>query len=405
MIKKQYCTRAHRAGRLTRLVLLAGLGLSGCSALPASGPTEREVLAAEKDANNQIGFHIVNITPAVVAALTASPAPLMARMDAGRGFPRTDAIGPGDLLGITIYEVGSGLFSGGGTPASGTVGNEVPGSNGSATGTRLPAVPVDASGDIALPFVGRLHAAGRTPAALADAIRAGLHNVSQDPQVLVTVAESVAASAYVLGDVRNPGRRQLTLNHERLLDVVALSGGTTHPSSDMRVELIRGGRQIEVPLIRLEQDRAENIVVHPGDRIRLTHRARSFEVYGASGKVNELPFESADVSLAEGMARAGGPLNERADPNAVFLFRYEPADYVQRIGLPVTQGTDTANLQPVVYKLDLMEPTSYFLMQKFQMRDKDLIYVANARTDRITKLMAILYNLAFPAALARQLAN
>jgi polysaccharide export outer membrane protein len=391
---------------MSRIAMVAVLcaALGACSALPASGPTEREVLAAEKQ-DNPIGFRILNVTPAVVTALQRAERPSFTALDIVSRPARVDAIGPGDTLNIAIYEIGNAIFSGGGTASPPATGGEAPAGTTSASGTRLPPVQVDASGNIDLPYIGRVHAAGRTPAELEGVIRAGLHSMSQDPQVVVSLAESVSTAIFVQGDVKNPGRRLLTLNHERLLDAVALAGGTTFPPQDMLIELTRDGRAVRVPLRQVEDNPLENVVLRPGDRVRLIHQVRSFTVFGAAGKVSEVPLEAADVSLIEGVARAGGPTDERADPNAVFLFRFEPPAVADNLGVPALPGSAPGAARPVIYKLDMMNPTSYFLAQRFPMENKDLIYVANARSDRFSKFVSIVYSLALPVITGASLAQ
>ena len=49
---------------------------------------------------------------------------------------------------------------------------------------------------------------------------------------------------------------------------------------------------------------------------------------------------------------------------------------------------------PVVYRLNLDKPSSYFLAQRFAMRDKDVIYIANAKINQTRKLVE-LFNLLF----------
>ncbi len=55
-----------------------------------------------------------------------------------------------------------------------------------------------------------------------------------------------------------------------------------------------------------------------------------------------------------------------------------------------------AGARPIIYRLDLMGPGSYFLAQRFAMQDKDLIYIAHARTDRLQKFISIISSVASP---------
>ena len=383
------------------IAVLCCLALVACDALPSSGPTEHDVIRAERD-SNAIGFKIVDVTPEVVSVLGAAEGPALARMDDGGRPARLDVIGPGDTLAISVYEVGNGIFGTGANGGSQPTSGEAPAGSTNATGIRLPPVQVDSRGTIELPFVGRVAAAGHTPTELSDIIREGLRRVSQDPQVLVTLQEGLSNAVFVQGDVRNPGRKQLTLNREHLLDAVALSGGTSYPSQDTVVELTRNNRSARASLRHVEDTPAENVALRPGDRVRLFRLQRSFTVFGATGKVSEVYFETPELNLAEGVARAGGPDDSRADPNAVFLFRFEPADVATLLGAIPPPGTPRTAPRPVVYRLDMMNPSSYFLAQKFDMRNKDLIYIANARTNLLSKFVNIAYSLAIPAFTAKQ---
>jgi polysaccharide export outer membrane protein len=42
---------------------------------------------------------------------------------------------------------------------------------------------------------------------------------------------------------------------------------------------------------------------------------------------------------------------------------------------------------PVIFRADLRAPQAYFMAQSFQMRDRDIVYVANAETTQIDKLL------------------
>jgi len=97
--------------------------------------------------------------------------------------------------------------------------------------------------------------------------------------------------------------------------------------------------------------------------------------------VSEVPFQNTRVSLAEAMARTGGPSDQQADPTAVFVFRYEPS---------AADGSPLEGAKPVAYRLNMMEAQSYFLAQRFEMRPRDLIYVANARSNQPSKLLQVL---------------
>jgi polysaccharide export outer membrane protein len=381
---------------VSRLALLGALVLAGCNTLPASGPEERDILNSEKTKANELGFRIVDVDVRTTAALANDHGTNFETIG-GIGRPgRVDVIGPGDTLSISVFEIGSGLFSG-----TGGLGGQAPaGSAGistSATRENLPPMQVDLNGFIDFPYVGRIRAAGRTPSELQSAIVAGLRNHSQNPQVIVDIMHNPYDSVIVSGEVHKPGRVPLTIEGERVLDAIALAEGPTHPPQDIVVDLIRRGKVGEASLYEVQHDLSLDVALQPQDRIQLIYRPRTFTLMGAT-KVAEMPFTAAQVSLAESIARAGGPLDERADPNAVFLFRFESPSMARKVGV-----VSDAPQVPIIYHLDMMQTDSYFLAQHISVRDKDLIYIANARTSQLGKFLGLISALFTPAIVGRSL--
>lgn len=400
---------AFPAAAVLFLLLAATTALSGCDALPDSGPVEAGILHGEQHPlTNPMGFRIVPLTPGVIDALAAARPPgLSALGAAGARAPAADRIGPGDVLQVSIFELGSGLFAGGGAGGLSSGGaNPLTGGgigpSTAVTSEALPPIAVDATGSVDVPYVGPVQAGGRTTGQVADAIRDALKGKSQNPQVLVRISTDLANSVVVSGDVKKPGREPLTLAHERLLDTIAIAGGPDHAPEDTEVRLLRAGRSAALPLRELEDQPDQNVPLLPGDRVQLTYRPRSFTVFGAAGKVSETPFNTPELSLAQGLARIGGPIDERADPNGVFLFRFEDPAAAVRLGLPAARTLPALRAGapagiPVIYKLDLMDPTSYFVAQRFAMRDGDLVYVSNARTNRFYKFLNLVGTVISPA--------
>lgn len=356
-------------------VCLAALG--GCAALPNSGPTIGEIQAAAKGGGASAGFSIRDVTPAVLAEMDAVHESKAARIvSALSPAGDVDTVGPGDELQVSVFEVGSPLFSGRSGAAM-----PAPGSPPAAAGENLPTIVVGRDGVVVMPYVGRIEAAGMTTEALAAVIQAGLAHHSQAPQVVVSVRNNIANTVVVMGDVKRPGRIPLTLAHERLLDALALAGGANSPPMDELVRLTRGSVQVEMSLGDLTAGAPDNVRLAPLDRIELEAHPRSFAIFGATGKVSEAPFTNPRVSLAEAIARAGGPNDQQADSSAVFVFRYEPS---------ATDGRPADGARPVAYRLNLMQAQSYFLAQRFEMKPRDVVYIANARSDQPVKLLQVL---------------
>jgi len=401
--------RCSEPNRIKRLYLIGMscvslLALSACSAIPDSGPTERGVMNAQKDpVRNPLQFQILQVTPQIAGILASEVPPLISSLDSSDNpVAHNDRIGAGDMLTITIFELGSGLFSSGGSPAA-AGGSSEGGAIAGVTNQNLPPTQVETDGTISIPYVGRLRAAGLTPQILAEEIRKNLLNKSQNPQVMVRISSDIANTVIVSGEVHKPGRVVLSTAQERLSDLIAISGGANFPPEDTHVQLVRGSRTGATDLGTLESIPHEDIRARPGDRIHVIYQPRSYTVFGAAGKeATEVPFKSPRVTLAEALARAGGPADARADPNAAFVFRFEDPIAARQLGLttpPTPLGI------PVIYKLDMMEPNSYFLAQQIPMKNKDLILVANAKINRFYKFNQLIGTLVSPAITAAYLAK
>jgi polysaccharide biosynthesis/export protein len=251
-------------------------------------------------------------------------------------------------------------------------------------GTRIPDQQVGPDGAITIPYAGRLKAAGRTPAEVQRSIEERLSNKALNPQALVVIRRSVANSVAVSGEGIQGARIPLSLGGDRLLQVIAAAGGSDSPVHDVFVRLSRNGITATVPMATLVADPEQNIFAEPGDVVTLMRQPKTFSVFGASGKNTAITFTSDRLSLAEALAKAGGLLDDRADPRAVFLLRYEPVAIVRALGQPIASRAPEG-VSPIVYRLDLSDAKSYPLAREFPVHDKDIIFVANAELAQVNK--------------------
>ena len=268
-------------------------------------------------------------------------------------------------------------------------------SQASRPGTVIPPQKVGADGGISIPYAGRLHVAGVTPREVERLVEKRLGPMALDPQALVEVRGSAANSVAVAGDAVAGRRVPLAPGGDRLLQLIAAAGGATSPVRDTYVQLTRGGTTATVPLATLVADPAQDIFAKPGDVLTVEQRPQTFSVFGATGRNTAITFVRDRLSLSEALAEAGGLLDERADPRAVFLFRYEPVGLVRALGQPIaTEAHD--GLSPVVYRLDLKQAQSYLLARRFPVHDKDVIFVADAPSQPIYYWFQALQNVTGP---------
>jgi polysaccharide export outer membrane protein len=248
-----------------------------------------------------------------------------------------------------------------------------------------------------VPYAGRLKVAGRTPDQVGRQIEKVLSTKALDPQALVVIKDSAANSVSVNGEVVKGTRVPLSPGGDRLLEVIAAAGGAQAPPHDTWVRLSRGGITATASLATLVAEPEQNIYAEPGDVITLLRRPQTLSVFGATGRNAAVTFTSERMSLTEALAKAGGLLDERADPRAVFLFRYEPVELVKALGQPVAANAPKG-VSPVAYRLDLSEAKSYLLAKQFPVQDKDIIFVSNAAAVPLTYALQAISNITGPIA-------
>lgn len=380
---------------LRATVGLTALLFAGCSWVPRSSPTQKQVHHYTKSPANKaaLDYKLLPVTPEIADILSSEIRPLISTLD--KNHLRTslnDHIGAGDILGITVFELGNGLFSSSDRSLAGTSSSGESAVSGAPriSAQNLPPTQVEGDGTIMVPYVGRMNVLGKTPSQVATIIQDHLKDKSQDPQVMVRIQNDIGNTVIVSGEILHPGRVVLSLANEHLSDVIAIAGGAKYPPKDSQVELVRKDKIGVTDLATLENHPEEDIRADPGDRIRVVYQPRTFTAFGAVGQTqqrNEIQFGTANLSLAGAIARVGGPSDNRADGNAVYLIRYENADVCRRLGIPVKVGMQSA---PVVYEIDMLNPTQYFLAQRIPMKDHDSILIADASTNSIFKINMII---------------
>lgn len=140
-----------------------------------------------------------------------------------------------------------------------------------------------------------------------------------------------------------------------------------------------------MPFANLVYEPANNIYVQPGDRIYVYREQQKFIAFGATGQQGEFNFDAWRINLAEGVAKAGGLVDVQADPGSVFLYRREPREVAELLGVDVSRFE--GELIPVIFSISFRDPGGYFLATKLQMRNQDVIFIANATSVEVTKFL------------------
>lgn len=294
-------------------------------------------------------------------------------------------VGVGDVLNISIFEAAPGGLFTPGQAAGARPGNFVD----------LPAQAVDQKGSIYVPYAGEIPAAARTIPEIQQAVVARLRNRAIEPQVVISLNQQHSSVVSVLGDVNTAGVLALNSVGERLLALIARAGGPKFEAIESYVTLQRDGKRVRVLLSRVVHDPRENIFIRPNDVIFITHEAPSFTALGALnqnvfGFNSEIPFDVETLTLAQAMGKAGGLNDQQSDPSEVYVYRYEDRPFLQKLGVDTTRFT--FDRIPTIYRLNLRDPSGYLLAAGFQIRSKDVMYVANARVVDYYKLLLLINN-------------
>ncbi|HEU0175211.1 MAG TPA: polysaccharide biosynthesis/export family protein [Blastocatellia bacterium] len=373
------------------LAVFAALGgallSAGCGSLllPASGPNSILVRAEATWTGPPYG--VVKLTPKVIDILDEYGPRTLSAAFGDRRPPPEIRFGVGDVVSVTIFEAAAGgLF----IPSEAGVrpGNFV----------TLPNQPIDTKGMISVPYAGLVPAAGKTPAEVNQEIVNRIKNRAIEPQVVVALVNQNTSLISVVGEVAGnsvgTGRIPAMPAGERILDYITRAGGLRDQGQDTWVVLERRGRRAAVPFGALIYEPGNNIWAWPGDTIYLYKEPQTYLAFGASGQQGEFQFSAGSQSsawrmtLAEGVAAAGGLLDIQADPGSVFLYRREPRALAEKLGVDCSKMEGPT--VPIVYTVSFADPAGYFLATRMQMHNKDVIFAANAQSVEIIKFTTFL---------------
>ncbi len=124
---------------------------------------------------------------------------------------------------------------------------------------------IDENGDITLPYINRVKAAGRTTSELELVIRSSY--LSQQIYKDITVNIVVPSQSYfVQGEVRSPGRYPL-LSGVTIVQAIATAGGYSGFENPRKVKLLRGGKAKYLDAQAFEKHPEKDIAVEAGDTI------------------------------------------------------------------------------------------------------------------------------------------
>jgi len=175
---------------------------------------------------------------------TPQPAPGAAVVSTGVPMPTDYVIGPDDVLGIVFWRDAD---------MSGDV-------------------TVRPDGNITLPLVGDIKAAGLRPEELKDAVKKASIKFISDPNVTVVVRQINSRNVFVTGNVARPGAYPVS-GQMRILQLLAVAGGLTEFADQKKITVTRTtGDKVEMLKFNYKDVASgkkpeQNVVLKPGDTV------------------------------------------------------------------------------------------------------------------------------------------
>jgi polysaccharide biosynthesis/export protein len=352
-------------GRIAIAILISSL-LTGCTVLPRSGPTKADVY--------QTSFNRIPIIPitASTSKLTYLNTPYPWNFSNKSHAINYETLDVDDKIDLNIWENASEKLYTGSQQGPSDLGT----------------LAISGSGDIYIPYLGKVKAAGNTIEQLQYKLTSLLKNKVIHPQVIVRKVERLSKQISIQGVVAKPGTYAITVGRHDLLSLLAEAGGSTVPPDLTEVKLERKGNKFKTTLKEIYQSANKNINLYPRDNVILNEINHSFISLGATGTQKLIKFPKSKLSLMEAIALVEGLNDDMANPSHVFLLRNEKIKIINRFR-PASK-TDLKGRAPVIYELDMRQMQAVFAAKQFKVRDADLIITVDAPYTNVRKILSSL---------------
>lgn len=352
------------------IVLAAGLALSACAtgigfgeAARSGGPGDAAAPSTEL------------ITETLIEKERAALAGV-ARQDLTPLFDSTPppyTIGRGDILSIVVWDHPE-LAAGGMTMATSAADSGVVQPN-----ATPPGFAVDHMGRIQFPLIGLLGIDGKTEEEARALLTGKLARYIANPNVTLRVQAYRSRRVYVDGEVRTPGLQAIDDIPMTLVEALNRAGGMQPNADQSRIVIERGDRRYHVNLRELVQKGVNpgTILLDHGDLVRVHSRDES-KVF-VSGEVispKALTMHDGRLTLNEALGETGGISPLSGDARQVYVVRKAPD-------------------RTRVFRLDARDSGALAMAESFELRPKDVVYVAASPLANWNRHLSLL----FPGAL------
>ncbi|MFQ6023882.1 MAG: polysaccharide export protein [Acidiferrobacterales bacterium] len=229
---------------------------------------------------------------------------------------------------------------------------------------------VSPGGTIFFPFVGEVDVAGKTVQEIRRLLSERLAAFITNPQLDVRVAAFNSQRVHVIGEVIKPGILPITDVPLTALEAINKAGGISPEADLQNVALTRNGevRTLDLQALYDFGDTRQNVLLRSGDIVHVPDRNKNkVFILGEFKKPTTLLMHKGRITLAEVISDVGGFDRLTADPSRIYVIRGE-FDH------------------PEIYRLDASSADALLLANRFQLKPRDVVYVAStklARWDRV----------------------
>ncbi|MFW1691348.1 polysaccharide biosynthesis/export family protein [Acinetobacter ursingii] len=234
--------------------------------------------------------------------------------------------------------------------------------------------PIDSDGNIYLPLVGKIHAAGKTVSELNRNLRSQFAHYLKTPDVLVRVLSYEGNRYFVNGQVMKSG--QYTLNDQPISIYTALGmagGVNTETGDNTSIQLIRNGKTFDLNAVNLEKQgySLHKLLIQPNDTIYVnTKQNQKLYVMGESSKSQALSLRDQGMTLSDVLGESEGINPYSASAARIFVMR-----------------TNLQDRTSTIYHLNLSSIGNLALANQFQMQKNDIVYIDATGLTRWQRIM------------------
>ncbi len=207
---------------------------------------------------------------------------------------------------------------------------------------------INSNGLLIIPDIPPISAAGRSLGQVSDSLRVYARNMP-NTDVFVSLSSVRQINALVIGHVKQPGRKSLTVFHT-VLDAIMAAGGIDKTGSLRQVKLVRDGRSMYIDLYALLMHGQNNIdiTLYDGDRIIVppigptvavsgeVKRPGIYEILPRQGQMKYELFHGGELlSLNEMLDFSGGVLMPGQNRMLKLGFDVDGHEQVETIDDPI----------------------------------------------------------------------